>query len=288
MVLIDMWTIDKRYLDESKFSRNGKRAHFAQTEADKAILKDKALDYRVFNLINPWNDARTSYYHKSLGGYHGAKMRRYQDLIDKGLSQEHQQVINSLQSNGSLPDGMNIINMLNTKYLLAGPSAQAVISNYEAYGNAWVVQSVQLVNNPDEELEATVKLVAKSRAVVDIAKFPQIKAAYTGQGSITLIDYQANELKYNATLTEDAFVVFSEIYYPEGWQATIDDNPVDILRANYILRALEVPAGDHEIVFSFRPKIYSYGNMVTSIGTILLILLVFGTLLVEIGLIKKI
>jgi len=124
--------------------------------------------------------------------------------------------------------------------------------------------------------------------VVDIAKFPQIKAAYTGQGSITLIDYQANELKYNATLTEDAFVVFSEIYYPEGWQATIDDNPVDILRANYILRALEVPAGDHEIVFSFRPKIYSYGNMVTSIGTILLILLVFGTLLVEIGLIKKI
>lgn len=288
MVLVDMWTIDKRYLDESKFSRNGKRAHFAQTEADKAILKDKALDYRVFNLINPWNDARTSYYHKSLGGYHGAKMRRYQDLIDKGLSQEHQQVINSLQSNGSLPDGMNIINMLNTKYLLAGPSAQAVISNYEAYGNAWVVQSVQLVNNPDEELEATVKLVAKSRAVVDIAKFPQIKAGYTGQGSITLTDYQANELKYSVALTEDAFVVFSEIYYPEGWQATIDDNPVDILRANYILRALEVPAGDHEIVFSFKPNIYSYGNTVTSIGTILLILLVFGTLLVEIGLIKKI
>jgi len=288
LVLIDMWTIDKRYLDESKFSRNGKRAHFMQTEADKAVLKDQDLSYRVLNLINPWNDARTSYYHKSVGGYHGAKMRRYQDLVDKGLSNEHQQVIAGLQTNGSLPGGINVINMLNTKYFLAGSSAQAVIPNYEAYGNAWAVQSLQLVNNPDEELEATIKLDTRSSAVVDIAKFPQIKAGYTGQGLVTLTNYQANELKYTTTLTEDGLIVFSEIYYPDGWQATIDGNSVDILRANYILRALEVPAGEHEIVFSFKPKIYSYGNTVTTISTIVLILLVLGALLVEFGLIKKI
>ena len=283
LVLFDLWTVDKRYLDESKFIRNVKRNHFTITEADKVILNDKDADFRVFDLINPWNDARTSYFHKSLGGYHGAKLRRYQDLITSGLAGEQQQVIASLRANGTLPTGMNIINMLNTKYLVAGLSAQAVIPNYEAYGNAWTTGNIQLVNNPDEELAATVNLNSKTNAIVDQSKFPAAKANYSGQGTIALTSYQANELKYNASLTGESFVVFSEIYYPEGWQATIDGQPAKILRANYVLRSLEVPAGDHEIVFSFKPKVYSYGNIVTTASSILILLIVIGTLAVEFG-----
>lgn len=286
LMLIDLWTVDKRYLDDSKFSRNVKRNHFAATEADKIILKDNDADFRVFNLINPWNDARTSYYHKSLGGYHGAKIRRYQDLIDRGLSGEHQQVIASLQSSGTLPAGMNIINMLNTKYLVAGPSAEAVLNNYEAYGNAWTANSIQLVNTPDEELDATVLISAKSAAVVDKSKFTQTKTNYSGQGSVSLTSYQPNELKFTAALSDESFIVFSEIYYPEGWQATIDGQPAEIIRANYVLRSLVVAAGDHEIIFSFRPKVYSYGNSVTTASSIIILLLVLGTLLIEFGLIS--
>jgi len=288
LVIFDMWTIDKRYLDESQFVRNVTRNYFAPTEADKVIQNDKAIDFRVFNLINPWNDARTSYHHKSLGGYHGATIRRYQDLIDIGLAVEHQQVINSLQSTGTLPSGMNVINMLNAKYLVAGPSAQAVFPNYEAYGNAWTANTIQLVNNPDEELAATVRVDNKSKAVVDKSRFPQISEHYSGQGTIALTSYQPNQLKYTASLSDKSLVVFSEIYYPEGWQATIDGGDVDILRANYILRSLEVPAGDHEIIFSFKPRVYSYGNTVTAASSILLLLLVVGAVLIEFGFIGSI
>ena len=283
LVLFDMWTIDKRYLNDSKFSRNVRRIHFTKTEADKVILADKAADYRVFDLVNPWNDARTSYHHKSIGGYHGAKLRRYQDLIDRGLSVEQQQIIASLQESGTLPSSMNMVNMLNTKYLVAGPSAQAVIPNFEAYGNAWVANTIQLVNNPDEELTATVQLSTKNIAVVDQNKFSGTKSNYSGKGTVTLTSYQANELKYNAALSGASFVVFSEIYYAEGWQASIDGQPVEISRANYVLRSLEVPAGDHEIVFSFKPKVYYYGNTVTTASSILILLLVLGTLLIELG-----
>jgi hypothetical protein len=287
LVVFDLWTVDKRYLDESKFSRNVNRNHFSTTEADKVILNDEDANFRVFDLINPWNDARTSYYHKSLGGYHGAKLRRYQDLITSGLAGEQQQVITSLQESGSLPTSMNIINMLNTKYLVAGPSAQAVIPNYEAYGNAWTANNIQLVNNPDEELAATVQLNAKTNAIVDQSKFSEAKAGYSGQGTITLTSYQPNELKYNASLTGESFVVFSEIYYPEGWQATIDGQPAKILRANYVLRSLEVPLGEHEIIFSFKPKVYSYGNIVTTSSAILILLIVIGTLTIEFGFIGE-
>jgi Bacterial membrane protein YfhO len=286
LVLVDLWTVDKRYLNEEKFVRNARRGYFTATEADKAILNDKDLDYRVFNLINPWNDARTSYYHKSLGGYHGAKIRRYQDLIDRCLANEHQQIISSLQESGTLPSTMAVVNMLNTKYLVAGPSAQAVIPNTQANGNAWTVSTIQLVNNPDEELDATCQINTKSSAVVDRSKFPLNKSSYSGSGMVNLVNYQPNELKYKADLTGDAFVVFSEIFYPEGWQATIDGTPATIVRANYILRSLEVPAGDHEIVFSFKPKVYGYGNAVTTASSIVLLLLVLGTLLIEFGLIK--
>ncbi len=287
LVLIDMWTIDKRYLDESKFSRNPQRAYFNPTEADKVILKDNALSYRVFNLINPFNEARTSYHHHSIGGYHGAKLRRYNDLIDAGISVEHQEIINSLQTNGTLPSGMNTVNMLNATYLVAGPSAQAVIPNYEAYGNAWVANRVIHVNSPAEELAATVNNTDKATAIIDQSKFEQTSSRYTGRGSVLLTSYEPNELIYEADLTDAGLVVFSEIYYPKGWKATIDGTEADILRANYVLRALEVPQGRHEIKLSFEPPVYSYGNTITTISSILLILIVIGTLVIELGLIKQ-
>ena len=126
---------------------------------------------------------------------------------------------------------------------------------------------------------------AKTTAVVDKSKFTETKTTFSGQGAVNLTSYQPNELKYSANLSDESFIVFSEIYYPEGWQATIDGIPVEIMRANYILRSLVVPAGDHEIIFSFRPKVYYYGNSVTTASSILILLLVIGTLLTEFGLI---
>ena len=287
LVLIDSWTVDKRLLNESKFSRNPQRSYFTPTDADKLILQDKSVDYRVFNLINPFNDARTSYFHESLGGYHGAKIRRYQDLIDHCLANEQQEVITNLRATGTLPaTGMGVINMLNTRYFIAGPSAQAVIPNPGAYGNAWTVANVQLVSSPDEELSATCEIDTKTTAVVDRSKFKLPKSKYTADGNVTLTTYEPNKLTYKTILAGDAFVVFSEIYYPKGWQATIDDKPATIVRANYVLRALEVPAGKHDIVFTFKPAVYSYGNTITTASSLLLILIVLGTLFVELGFIK--
>jgi hypothetical protein len=287
LVLIDHWTIDKRYLNDNNFSRSPQRTYFNPTEADKAILQDRANSYRVFNLLSPWNEARTSFHHKSIGGYHGAKLRRYQDLIDHGLTGEHSEIITNLQTSGTLPTGMNVLNMLNTKYMLAGNSAQAVITNYEAYGNTWLVTNLKKVNSPDEELNETVTNKDQKTAVVDISKFPVEQASYSGSGSVQLTDYAANRLEYSANIAGDAFVVFSEIYYPEGWVATIDGIETDILRANYVLRALNVPDGQHTIVFEFRPRVYSYGNTATTISSILILMIFLGAFAVEFGLIAN-
>ncbi len=287
LILVDMWTVDKRFLNEDAFSRSAKRQYFAMNGADKYILQDKEKYYRVFNLINPWNEARTSYYHKSIGGYHGAKMRRYQDLIDHCLNNEHQQIVSSLQSGGNLPASLPVLNMLNTRYLLAGNSREAVLPNPGAYGNAWPVREVLVVNSADEELDATCRTDTRHIAIVDGSKFTLPKTSFTGTGSITLTHYQPNELRFKASLTDQALVAFADIYYPHGWQATIDGEPVDIIRANYVLRALVVPGGEHEIVFRFDPAVYRIGNPLTTASTILLLLVILGTIAVEMGFIRK-
>lgn len=286
-VLIDHWTVDKRYLSEANFSRSPQRAYFNPTEADNAIKQDKIPSYRVFNLASPWNEARTSYHHKSIGGYHGAKMRRYQDLIDKGLNNELSEIITNLQSTGTLPTGMNVTNMLNAKYLVAGNSAQAVITNYEAYGNAWTIANITKVETPDEELARTVENKDQKTAIIDVQKFPLEKGNYTGTGAVQMTSYAANRLEYSANISGDALVLFSEIYYPHGWIATIDGKETEILRANYVLRALEVPDGQHSIVFEFKPKVYGYGNTISTASSILIILIFLGTLAIEAGIINN-
>ncbi|MCC3153604.1 YfhO family protein [Hymenobacter sp. BT770] len=262
LVLVDLWGVDKRYLGTDKFQPTSIAASFQPTPADELILRDTALSYRVLNMQNPFNEAQTSYFHKSIGGYHGAKLRRYQDLIERQISNNNQQVLN----------------MLNTRYLLTGDPKQPVQRNPGALGNAWFVSTVKTVNSPDEEMAALSTLSPATEAVVDASKFPQQKAAtYDAAGStITLTNYSPDELKYRYTAKNDGFVVFSEIFYADGWQAFIDGKPVPHLRADYVLRAMPVPAGSHVIDFKFEPKAYAVGNAVSLASSIVLLLVLVG------------
>ena len=277
-VFIDMFGISKRFINSDTFVRKSRQSEFQLTEADKRILQDKALDYRVMNLLNPFNDAKTSYHHKSIGGYHGAKLGRYQELIERCIAPEQSKVISALQA-GSFNFGeIGVLNMLNTKYFIAGSSANAVIPNLTANGNAWFVSDVIEVSSADEEISEVGKIDTKTTAVIDESKFQISDAVPSTEGQITLEAYQPNYLKYTSRNSGDGLAVFSEIYYPKGWTATIDDKEVDILRANYVLRALQVPEGEHVIEFKFAPSAYSIGNTVALISSSLLILLLLGAI----------
>ena len=260
--LVDLWGVDKRYLGENKFQSQTIAEEFQPTPADQMILQDKDLSYRVFNVQNPFNEAQTSYFHKSIGGYHGAKLRRYQDLIERQISNNNQQVLN----------------MLNMRYLITGDAKQPLQRNPGALGNAWFVSSLKVVANPDAEMAALSTLSPATEAVVDAGKFPQQKAAtYDIAGSsISLAAYSPDALKYRATAAHDGLVVFSEIYYADGWQAYLDGHPVPHFRVDYLLRALPVPAGAHTIEFRFEPKAYAVGNGVSLAASVVLLLVLLG------------
>ncbi len=261
LMLADLWTVDKRYLDNGDFQPRLTETHFEPTPADQAILQDKDLSYRVINLGNPFNDARTSYFHKSIGGYHGAKMRRYQDIIDQHIAQNN----------------LKVLNMLNTRYFITGQEQQPVQRNPEALGNAWFVQKITPVNSPDAEIAALKDFDPATEAVVDVSKFPVQPQQYTAAGStIKLTGYEPNNLQYAVTAAQAGFVVFSEIYYPEGWQGYLDGKPVPHVRANYVLRAMNIPAGQHTVEFKFVPKSYETGNTVSLISSILMLLVIIG------------
>ncbi|WP_046244095.1 YfhO family protein [Hymenobacter terrenus] len=262
LVLVDLWGVDKRYLGTDKFQSTTIAATFQPSPADQQILQDKDLSYRVLNVQNPFNEAQTSYFHKSIGGYHGAKLRRYQDLIERQISNNNQQVLN----------------MLNMRYLITGDPKQPVQRNPGALGNAWFVSQVRTVKSPDEEMAALNTLNPATEAVVDVSKFPQQKAAtYNTAGStIALTNYSPDELKYRYSAAQDGLVVFSEVYYADGWQAFIDGKPTPHIRANYVLRAMQVPAGAHTIEFKFEPKAYVVGNGVSLASSVALLLVMVG------------
>ncbi|MCC2546090.1 YfhO family protein [Hymenobacter sp. BT175] len=263
LTLIDLWAVDKRYLNADNFQRETVAEQFVPTEADAHILQDKTLSFRVLNTQNPFNEAQTSYFHKSIGGYHGAKLRRYQDLIERQISQNNIQVLN----------------MLNTRYIITGDPKQPAQRNPGALGNAWFVNEVQKVQSPDQEIAALTNFNAGTQAVVDVSKFPISKTTYNSTGStIRLMAYSPDELRYQANAVQDGFAVFSEIYYKDGWNAYLDGKPVPYIRANYVLRAMPMPAGQHELVFKFEPKSYAIGNTVSMISSVLVILLVLGAL----------
>ena len=266
LVLVDMGLVNKRYLNSDCFVENRRMSNpFPMTDADRLILQDPDPNYRVFNLASPsgpFNDARTSYYHKSIGGYHAAKLTRYQDLIDRQLSKMNPEVIN----------------MLNTKYYIV-PSqdgtALQVIPNPDALGNAWFVDEVMWVDNADAEMAALDTFEASRTAVVDKQFKERIDAMAvnaTPGDSIALVEYKPNQLRYVSRSAQPRVAVFSEVYFPWGWQASIDGQPVEIARADYVLRALTIPAGSHEIVFRFEPASIAIteGVSFASIGIILL------------------
>ncbi|QNE41587.1 YfhO family protein [Hymenobacter sp. NBH84] len=265
LTLVDLWGADKRYLNDSNFQRGTVAQQFIPTAADQQILQDKDLSFRVFNLQAPFQEANTSYFHKSIGGYHGAKLRRYQDLYEWQIARNNIQVLN----------------MLNTRYIIMPPQqagqTEQVQRNPAALGNAWFVSDIEKVQSPDQEINALSSFNPATTAVVDVSKFPLAETSYlTAGSSIKLTAYSPDELKYTYNATQPGLVVFSEIYYKDGWNAFIDGKPAPYLRANYVLRAMQVPAGQHTIEFKFEPSAYSIGNTISLISSILLVLLLVG------------
>ncbi len=282
LLLIDLWGVNKRYLRSEDFISASKGEKVVPSAADQHLLKDPDPNYRVLSYLQyPWSEARTSYFHKSLGGYHGAKMKRYQELIDGCLNTQYRDILQGLQTGQLNWDDFGIVNMLNTKYLLVGSEASSALLNESVFGNAWLVSSVSTIQNADQELEQVCGIDLRSTVVVDDSRFTLSATSYDNSGAIVLEEYRPNYLKYHFQNPEKALVVFSEIYYPKGWKATIDGEPVEILRANYILRALEVAGGSHSIEFRFEPQAYLVGNKVMMASSILLILLFAGTIFLE-------
>ena len=258
LILADLWTVDKRFLNEDHFVPK-KRNLVTMTEADKQILADKDPNYRVLNLTtSTFNDAQTSYFHKSVGGYSPAKLRRYQDIIDYYFA-------------GNI--NMNVLNMLNTRYVI---TQQGVQYNPEAFGNAWFVQNIDWVNNPNEEIAAIGNIDLLQKAVIDTCWRTKVSEglAMTQPASIRLTNYaNPGNLFYESESSEDGLAVFSEVYY-KTWKAFIDGKEVPVVRANYILRAIEVPAGKHIIEFRCEDDLLLDTQIVSTIASCLVVLVI--------------
>jgi hypothetical protein len=282
LVTLDISFVDKRYFTGEKFKSTRLTKTIAPTEADNEILRDKSY-YRVFQLppSAAWNDAKTSYFHHSIGGYHGAKMRRYQDLFDSCLFRQTQGLIEAVNSGSADFTPFGSINMLNVKYMVYGPAKNNILPNPYANGPAWFVNSVEKVNSPAEELAKVCQINTLTTAVVDVSKFPVSDLATDSTSQINLIEHKPNYLKYESETSAGGLAVFSEIFYPKGWVATIDGKETPILRANYVLRALIIPSGKHTIEFRFDPAPYQIGNNVTAAASWLVLLLLFASVFME-------
>lgn len=284
LVAIDLSVVDRRYFTKENFQRKRDNSFLANNAADERILKDKSY-YRVYNLQGAMSEARTSYAHHSLGGYHGAKLRRYQDLYDSCLLKETQQLYKDAQQ-GSLDFAKyGVINMLNTKYVVYGPEAANVIPNPNANGVAWFVKEVVPVNSPTDELKKTETIDTKQTAVIDQSKFAPYLfegIAYDSLGAIRLVEFKPSYLKYETESSTDGLAVFSEIYYPKGWHAFIDGKETTLLRANYVLRALKISHGKHVVEFKFEPKPYLIGNKVTLASSWVVLLVALGSVMISI------
>ena len=286
LCLIDMWQVNKRYLNDEMFVEKSVREQAQpMTQTDRQILQDKSLDYRVLNLAsNTFNENETSYYHKSIGGYHAAKLRRYQELIDAYISPEMQKMMPAIAKAGGDMTKVNgdslfpVLNMLNAKYFIVPLQANqtVAIENPYVYGNAWFVDKVTYVKNANEELDTLGKLNLRHEAVAD-ARFQSQLGESKNQDSTSIVKltaYEPNQLTYDVRSATGGIVVFSEIFYPE-WTATVDGKPVEIGRVDYVLRALNVDKGHHKVVLTFDPKSVKQTETVAylSYGVLLLVVL---------------
>lgn len=265
----DFFVVGKRFFDNEKYIRGTKEHRIQPSASDQEIMRLAGNShYRVLNLQDPFNEAYTSNFHSSIGGYHGAKMRRYNELITYGISQEMSAMVNGLQSGNSDLSEYYILNMLNAQYLKYGPGKENIFPNSSAYGNAWFANQVRKATNADEEINILTQLQAPAEVVVNTTKFAHIKDTYEGSGMIELTNYKPNQMTYTSNSSSDGLGIFSEIYYPKGWTATIDGKSAEIIQTNYVLRGLEIPAGQHEIEFTFQPKSYEFGNLLALILSI--------------------
>jgi hypothetical protein len=268
LILIDLWAVDKRYLNEKNFvSKSSMETPYQPSAADEQILKDPDPHYRVMNAsLSPFQDASTSYFHKSIGGYHGAKLRRYQDLYERQISKNN----------------MQVLNMLNAKYFIMQNQQSGELMaqrNPSAMGNAWFVKELKWVANPDSEINALSNFNPAMTAVVDKKWEKEVNSnsfQYDSAASIKLKSYKADELVYEAKAATPQMTVFSEIYYAKGWNAYVDGKLTPHLSVNYVLRAMILPAGKHEVLFKFEPEAYYKGEKIAMAGSILLLLFVIG------------
>jgi hypothetical protein len=288
-----MFPVDKRYLNNDKFVSKQKYFQpFTASTADQAILADNALDFRVADITKDmFNDASTCYFHKSLGGYCGAKLRRYQDVITQYLNGELNQ-LRSAKSTRDLTDALmrqKVLNTVNTKYIIYNPDAQP-FPNHFAYGNAWIANDIQWVDTPNEEIDAIATTDLQRTAIIN-KEFVQQVGDYQVTDSIMptieLTEYQPNKLTYSFSSalrqaqgpqTANYLVVFSEIWTEKGWKMTIDGQEQPLLRANYLLRAAMIPAGEHEIVMEYAPNAYKMGNTVSFVSSLIMVLGLIGAL----------
>jgi len=284
LIIFDMWIVDNRYLNSDRFEKPSViQKSFAPTVADSYILQDSTY-HRVLNLtVSTFNDnSPTSWFHKSIGGYHGAKIRRYQELIDSSISRDLMlfeataKNVKSIEELQSVFNNTRAINMLNAKYVVINPSVPPLI-NHNALGNAWFVEKPIMVENANEEISAVNSIDPSKEATVDNTfkdritdkTFPVFE-----NDSIELISYEPNELIYKYSAQGTKLSVFSEIYYPAGWKSFIDGKESPYFRTNYVLRGMVVPGGEHEIKFVFEPSSYLIGNKVSLVSSVVFILLV--------------
>jgi hypothetical protein len=345
LVLIDLWGVDKRYLNNKKRgarylqwvdsykyenpfeatvadmkilehemeaspslkqkidnevnklqkNRKLKTAEF-KTEKEKVMFRELnfSTNYRTLSLLNPFNESRTSYYHKSIGGYHGAKLKKYQELIEFQISPEINDIVNVINSESSnesmeglLKSEIPVLNMLNTKYIIYNLSAPPIVNMYH-YGNAWFVNNIKFVKNADEEI-LSLSSIDKNTAVLN-EKYRNklaMEIEYDSSAFIQLKSYKPNHLVYETSAGSDQLAVFSEIFYEDGWNAYIDGERTDYIKANYILRSIIIPEGKHIVEFKFEPQSYYLGRRISHAGSGLIIIFVLGVILFELRKRKK-
>ncbi len=308
LIVADMWMVGKRYLNDSHFIKNREfQNQYALRAVDKTILLDTDPNYRVLDLsINTFNDSHVSYHHKTIGGYSPAKMQKYQDLIDNHIIREMQRIGNDISGSKTIEEAQGklgnypVLNMLNTRYFIIGAD-NAPLINSSAFGNAWLVSRVETVETLSQELNAlspergnsSLYNTDSSQSTLDLRESAVVHKQYSqfteglsadsigAQESIYLTEYSPNRLTYRYNAQSERLAVFSEIYYPAGWSATIDGVPAEIICANYTLRALRVPAGEHTVVFEFKPESFTKGELWSRITSgILVILTLAATIIV--------
>lgn len=265
LIAIDLWSVDRRYLNKESFveKSQAQQAFFKAREVDNLILMDKSEDYRVLDLtVDPFNNASPSYFHKNIGGYHAAKLMRYQELLERQFAKS----INE-----------DVLDMLNTRYLITNNregTSQSIRRRDQAAGNAWFVDRVSFVKTNEEEMNAIDSFDPKKEAFIHQEfkdKMDEKRLGKASNASIALTSYRPDHLVYEYSAPNDVMAIFSEIWYDKGWKAFVDGNEVPILRANYVLRAAQLPGGNHQVEFKFEPKSYFMGENISLIASIILV-----------------